>query len=222
MELHANVVTHPLCNALHSLRPSRRGFLAASSGTDSVLEFSLHGDLLWRWTATEHGFDTLPSGGARHIDVSHDYRGLRETSSSHTTHLNCAAELDDDIVLVCLFHQGMIIAVDRATGDWEPVLSGLKHPHGIRVLDPDSFTVADTGNGRALVVERIANGWTARPEQQFATNWLQDAQHAATARVYVDGQHSRIEILDEAGAGRIQLDPEWRPYEVLILAATTP
>jgi hypothetical protein len=99
-----------------------------------------------------HGFEFTPGGSRRKLDKFIDYRSVQFGTLAQTTHINSAAELPGGRVLASLFHQGMVIAIDRESGDWQPVLEGLDHPHSVRILDKSHFTVADTVHGRALLV----------------------------------------------------------------------
>ncbi|QBD81582.1 hypothetical protein EPA93_38680 [Ktedonosporobacter rubrisoli] len=217
-------VSLPAFNMLHSLSRSQRGYLVASTGLDAVLEFTHEGELLWSWWAIEHGFTLTPTGEPRYLDISADHRGVKYGTLAHTTHVNSAAELPDGTVLASLFHQGMVIAIDRESGEWKPVLEGLDHPHSVRVLAEDYITVADTARGRALMV-RIKDGkGSIEAEATADTNWLQDClyDYRNDQWVLVDGKNSRV-ILQSGSTGkkelaRFELNPEWRLYGVLPLA----
>ena len=221
--VYQNVVSSPLFNALHSLSRTRRGYLVASTGIDLLVEFNRDGEILWSWWATDHGFELTPTGQKREIDKAADHRVIQYGTLSQTTHVNSAAELHDGRFLASLFHQGMVIMIDRTTGEWQPVLEGLDHPHSVRVLDEQHFTVADTVHGRALLV-RLDNGKADIVEEVDAgTSWLQDCrfdgQHDCW--ILVDGKKSRV-ILRRGRSGKKTLaqfdfDPEWRLYETHVL-----
>lgn len=218
-----NVVSLPMFNLLHSMSRTRRGYLVASTGVDALIEFTPGGQLLWDWWAMQHGFEFTPTGERRNMDVSADHRGIRYGTLTQTTHVNSAVELSTRTVLASLFHQGAVIAIDRESGNWHEVIDGLDHPHAVRVLDEEHFTVADTGRGQALLI-RIEHGkGKIVKEVQVETNWLQDAQYDARQSCWllVDGKHSRL-ILRGGLAGRepvarYDLDPEWRLYEALLV-----
>ena len=223
--LHANSITSPLFNALHSISRTRRGYLVTSTGLDLVLELSHSGEVLWSWWATEHGFERTPDGELRQLDKERDYRDVKFGTLQQTTHVNAVAELADGRVLATLFHQGMVIAIDRESGNWQPILEGLDHPHAVRVLDEQYFTVADTVNGKALLARLDSSGKRALVEESVdaGTNWLQDASYdgAHDAWVLVDGKHSCIHLrrgrAGKQSIARIDLDPEWRLYEAYAL-----
>lgn len=219
----AETISLPSFNMLHSLSRSRHGYLVASTGLDAILEFSEDGKILWDWWSTDHGFNQSASGEPRLLDKSIDYRGQKFGTLAQTTHVNSAAELPDGTVLATLFHQGMVIAIDRATGAWQPVLEGLDHPHSVRVLNDQYITIADTARGRALLVKLTGYKGTIEHEIAVDTDWLQDCGYDLHNDCWylVDGKKTRI-ILRSGTSGdkelaQINLDPEWRLYEVLPL-----
>jgi hypothetical protein len=223
--LRRDVVSSPLFNALHSISRTERGYLVASTGLDLLLEFNRKGDILWSWWATDHGFEFTPTGSRRELDKSADYRDVQFGTLAQTTHINSAAELPDGRVLASLFHQGMVIAIDRASGDWQPVLEGLDHPHAVRILDKSHFTVADTVHGKALLVRIDEQSGRGIVEQSIdaGTSWLQDCRYDAeyNSWILVDGKNSRL-ILRGSRSGdksiaQIDLDPEWRLYEAHVM-----
>jgi hypothetical protein len=216
-------ISLPVFNMLHSLSRSRHGYLVASTGLDAILEFTSEGDLLWSWWATEHGFVETPTGEERLLDKTIDHRGIKYGTLTQTTHVNSVAELSDGTVLATLFHQGMVIAIDRETGNWQPVLKGLDHPHSVRIINENYITVADTGRGRALLVKLEDKKGRIETEVWTDTNWLQDSfyDYQHDRWLLVDGKNSRVVLrtgtAGEKELGHVNLNPEWRLYEVLPL-----
>ncbi|HEY1352719.1 MAG TPA: hypothetical protein VGF67_24155 [Ktedonobacteraceae bacterium] len=218
-KLRPDVVSSPLFNALHSISRTRRGYLVASTGVDLIVEFNRQAEILWTWWATDHGFERTPTGRRRQIDKGADHRTLRYGTLNQTTHVNSAAELPDGRVLATLFHQGTVIAIDRRNGQWQTVLRGLDHPHAVRVLDEEHFTVADTVGGRALLVKLAGQQGQIVAEVPAGTTWLQDCRYDARTNcwILVDGKNSRV-VLRGGPAGQeplasFDLDPQWRLYE---------
>jgi hypothetical protein len=223
--LRCDVISLPLFNALHSISRSSRGYLVASTGLDLLLEFTAEGALLWEWWATEHGFPLTPTGQPREIDKGRDHRAAKYGTLGQTTHVNSVAEHPAGLILATLFHQGTVIAIDRESGSWRTVLEGLDHPHAVRILDEDTFTVADTVHGLALLVR--FNAAEARGTIEAAidadTDWLQDCSYdrRSDTWILVDGKRSRILLrkgrTGQQEASTLSLDPEWRLYEALAL-----
>ena len=218
-----NIVSSPLFNALHSISRTQRGYLVASTGLDLLLEFNRSGEILWSWWATDHGFELTSDGQPRVLDKLADHRSIQYGTRAQTTHINSAAELPDGRFLASLFHQGMVIAIDRETGEWQPVLEGLDHPHAVRVLDARHFTVADTVRGRALLVTINKLGAQVEADIDTGTNWLQDCRYDSDRNcwILVDGKNSRV-VLRHGRSGNKKLaefnfDPEWRLYETHVL-----
>lgn len=219
-----NVISLPLFNALHSISRTRRGYLVASTGLDLLVEFNRAGDVLWTWWATDHGFTTTPTSRPRKVDKTADHRNVQYGTLSQTTHLNSAAELPDGRFLATLFHQGMVVVIDRESGEWRPVLGDLDHPHSVRVLDEEHFTVADTVRGRALLARLTKkNEGEIESEVDADTNWLQDCRYDGNYNcwILVDGKNSRVNLRrGRAGSKTIaqfDFDPEWRLYESHVL-----
>ncbi len=221
--VHLDTVSLPAFNMLHSLSRTRRGYLVASTGLDAILEFSPQGQLLWSWWATDHGFEQTPTGEARVVDKAVDHRGIKYGTLAQTTHVNSAAELPDGTVLATLFHQGLLIAINRADGSWQPVLGDLDHPHSVRILNDQYITVADTGRGRALLVNIKDLQGKIAATVSAQTNWLQDCFYDQRSDNWflVDGKNTRILLRTgtsgEKALAQIELNPEWRLYEVLPL-----
>lgn len=221
--VYQNVVSLPLFNALHSISRTQRGYLVASTGLDLLLEFNRAGEILWTWWATDHGFNTTPSGRLRVLDKSLDHRTVQYGTLSQTTHINSAAEMHDGRFLASLFHQGMVIAIDRETGEWQPVLEGLDHPHSVRILDEEHFTVADTVHGKALLVRIKQSTGHVKEEIDAGTTWLQDCRYDGNHHcwILVDGKNSRITLRrglsGDKTLAQFDFDPEWRLYETHVL-----
>lgn len=221
--IHRDAVSSPLFNALHSLSRTQNGYLVASTGLDLLVEFNREGDILWQWWATDHGFEHTPVGQLREIDKAADHRTIKYGTLSQTTHVNSATELPDGRILASLFHQGTVIVIERKTGRWQTVLEGLDHPHAVRVLDAEHFTVADTVHGRAFLVQLHGSIGHVEEEIRAETSWLQDCQYSVKhdCWVLVDGKNSRILLYSGRSGAKsftqIDLDQEWRLYEALVL-----
>lgn len=219
-----DIVSLPLFNALHSISRSRQGYLVASTGVDLLVEFNRQGEVLWTWWATDHGFDLTPTGQRRELDKMADQRVQKYGTLKQTTHVNSVAELPDGRVLATLFHQGTVIAIDRESGKWQTLLEGSDHPHAVRVLDEQHFTIADTVHGKALLVNLKGQKASIETEVDAGTDWLQDCRYDARHNcwVLVDGKNSRIELREGLSGARtlaqFDLDPEWRLYEAHVLA----
>jgi hypothetical protein len=206
-------------NSLHSIKHTCSGFLVASTGLDMLLEFDCDGKILWSWWAIDHGLDSTPMRQQRYINKSADLRGSFFGTAKHTTHINSAVELGNGDILASLFHQGMVIYIERPSGQWRILLDGLDHPHSIRLHNEESFTVADTGHGRALLVKMTSNK-TISIEKAIAidTSWLADCFYNKEYNDWwlLDATNARIAIFNEETKKifYLHLNPDWRLYSI--------
>jgi hypothetical protein len=95
----------------------------------------------------------------------------------------------------------------------------------VRIINEDYITIADTGRGRALLIKLKGNKGTIETEVQADTSWLQDSfyDYQNDLWLLVDGKNSRIVLrggpTGEQEVGHVNMNPEWRLYEVLPLSA---
>lgn len=134
-------ISHPYFNDLHSLERTKRGLLAASCGTDLVVEVDLQGNVIWEWWAAEHGYDVTPSGDTRPSGRGGEHRNLYYHTRYQSTHVNCAVVRDPEderFILALLFHQGVLIQIDRSLPPeqqkGEVILEGLARPHSLEKI----------------------------------------------------------------------------------------
>lgn len=209
----------PLFNSLHTITRTQSGFLVTCTGLDLLLEFDQTGKILWRWWALDHGLCTTPLGRQRYIKRSADHRGTFYSTVKHTTHINSATELPNGDILASLFHQGMVIYIQRSSGKWKPILENLDHPHFVRLLDADTFTVADTGHGRAILARMSSNQEACiKKEVKIDTPWLQDYSYDRERGIWlsVDAHSSRVVMFNEKSSkySYLGFDPEWRLFSI--------
>ncbi len=219
--IETNVLTSPLFNALHTIRASQRGYLVTSTGLDLILEIAPDGHILWQWWAVDHGLNTTPFGHCRTIDRTLDHRGREYGTLMQTTHVNSAVELPTGQIVATLFHQGAVILIEREDGRWRPLIEELPCVHGVRRVDDQHITVADTQRGRGLLL-RVGQGQAKVVDVvRIQTDWLQDCVYIPEQDLWilVDGSHSKVLQIDRRNSRGepqvIPLDPEWRLYEVL-------
>jgi hypothetical protein len=211
----------PSFNDLHSMRQSEAGtLLVAATGTDSVLELSPGGELVWNWWAADHGFDHDSFGVRRALDKHADHRQLIYDTWTHSTHLNSAVPWKADQILVSLFHQGAIVRVDKASGRADPVVSQLRRPHALRTAGR-AVTFAESPVGRAVVGQVTADRFRRDRDVCVATGWLQDARLAGAIWIMVDGENSRV-IFQRAEGTVVAIDSfdeDWLLYETEVVPA---
>jgi len=133
-------ISHPYFNDLHSLERTKRGLMAACSGTDLIVEVDLQGNILWEWWAAEYGYTETPSGESRTSGRGGEHRNRYYHTRYQATHLNCAVMRDpgERFVLCLLFHQGQLLQIDRSQPVHqqkpELILDGLARPHSLEKI----------------------------------------------------------------------------------------
>lgn len=207
-----------LMNDLHSITRSADGFLITCSGTDAVLEVTPDGEPLWTWLACEHGFEQTPLGQCMRIDRQHDYRSTMIDTRAQSTHCNSAlaARHDDrDAVLVTLFHQGQLIAIDKLTGKHSALVHGMRNPHNIR-RRAGGWVISEARPGAVILLDE--DFWiTEVIEKDF--NWLQDTLplDQEGQLLIADANNNRF-VLWDIGESRpvreIGYSPDWDVYQV--------
>ncbi len=144
--------SHPQLANPHTIQAiGRDRFLVTSSATDTLFEFDAAGRVCWRWSAYEHGFQTLTSGAAYHFDHQRDHRRYVSVAADHPVHINAALDLQDGTILATFFHHGSLVRIDRRDGRCTVVCDGLRHPHAIRRRD-GGFVLSDSQASRALLL----------------------------------------------------------------------
>lgn len=217
-------LSEPWCNDLHSLRPSPHGFIAAAAGVDAAFEISPGGAVTWSWWAADHGFTTDSEGRPWSLRKDDDHRPFSYPVEKQLTHLNAVAALNEQTFLATVFQVGALGAVDRRTGDFTPLLTGLGRPHAVRVRDDGLITFANTTAGQVVtarmgpeeVVAGAGAGFQVEQRIDTGTNWLHDAYLHDEGWMLVDGAHSRVIHIDAEG-DVVRMDafnPEWCLYEV--------
>lgn len=207
-----------LMNDLHSITPSPDGFLLTSCGTDSVLEVTPDGEPLWTWLACEHGFLETPRGQSMRIDRQCDYRSTLIDTRDQSTHCNSAlATRQDgrDVVLVTLFHQGQLIAIDKQTGKHSALVHGIRNPHNIR-RRADGWVLSEARPGAVVLLDD--DFWIADViEDDF--NWVQDTLplDEEGQLVIADANNNRFVVWDVSqgkSARELSYSRDWDVYQV--------
>lgn len=184
---------HPLFNDLHTVRPTPDGVIVTTSGTDAIVELSPEGHLVWSWFATEHGFDRTPAGKRHVVDRRFDYSVLSQETNMQTTHVN-SAERQGNEVRATLFAQGLLISIDRRTGSWELLTSGLDRPHSIRPAGSGQWTCCDS---RANAVVLVNESGTIQQVIEHDFDWVQDAVRIGQSVYVLDANNMRVVQCDQ-------------------------
>jgi len=208
-------ITNSLFSDIHSLHLTRRGILVASTGLDLVLEVDFNGHTLWMWWATDHGYDKDQLGNRRSIDKGRDHKKMDYPTLLQTTHLNSALYTDatETSLFVSMFHQGMIIEIDKQKLVHRIILDHLRNPHSVYRLGGDSYLASDTNNGRILVFNR--QGIIRQTTGDF--NWIQDTIRTSRGTYIVaDANNHRILEINENGVviDHFEYSPELKIYQI--------
>lgn len=213
------VLSHPLFNHLHSIDYYGGILAVACSGTDTVLVFDLEARReVYRWTATEHGYDKCPDGSVRKLDVGADHRFRLYPTLRQATHVNSAvlSRAEPEIVYASLFHQGCIVRLDMEKGSTEVALAGQDHPHGLKTDHNGGYVLTLASSGRVQLLDsefRCTNSYF-----DSSVEWLQDACAVSKDRyLYTDVRNARLKMVD-VGRKRIEgqysFEREWKVYQV--------
>ena len=213
------VITHPWFNDVHSFRLGGSNLLLASTGVDAILEVSPQtAEIEWSWFATENGFTENSYGDNIHTDKEADHRQKIYDTHHNTTHLNSALQIEPSVVIATLFHQGEMIRIDKDSGTFDTLLTGLSEPHGLRSTEDGSISLANTVDGEVL--RGNISGKEFNPIMSFKvpTDRLQDCLETEYGWMLVDRQYSRILHTDSNGniLATDQFDTESLLYEVAI------
>ena len=200
-------VTNRWFNYIHSVEltaPQRA--LVACAGSDLIAEIAFDGEVVWDWFGPEHGYDTRTDGTPAFFDRHADYRAIRVGTADQAMHVTSALTMPDGTILATLFHQGVLIAIERNSGSARVVLDGLSKPHGVHTRD-GGFLLSDTLGHRIVLLDdrlRVCS------EISVGSQWLQDSlvtsagTYLTLENVHIDqgpqGELcNRITEIDEAG-----------------------
>lgn len=208
-------ISHPSFNDLHTIVPTRRGFLLTSTGIDSILEIDHAGELLYEWSALEHGYHLLDAHQPRTLDRSLDQRYMLYLTSSHTTHVNSArfADVEEEVMLATFFVQGTIVAIHRPSGQADIVVRGLSRPHDLRPSLGGSWVVSDTANNQTLILDK---DWRLVRRIALDFDWVQSSAPLPDGSIVIaDANHHRLVRAYPHGEYEIRaFPPDWRVYLV--------
>lgn len=215
-------ISHPWFNHLHTIElTSGNNLLIPSAGSDLLLEISSAGKVLFKWFGPEHGYNAPGSNIQLHFDEGADYRAMRRSTEQRAMHMTCALPVGEDRILATLFHQGELIAIERATGKSCVILKGLTRPHGIH-RRPGGFLVSDTLGHRIVLLDDDLKLYAEMP---FGSQWLQDTictsagTYLALENVHIDqlpefGLTNRIVEIDSIGRllRQLTMPPDYRLF----------
>ncbi|OAI49743.1 hypothetical protein AYO43_02855 [Nitrospira sp. SCGC AG-212-E16] len=225
--------THKYFAFLHSVLFDRAAgcFLVVSSGYDGLIEMDLQGKVRWEWFTWEHGFNPTLDGAylCRRDDTFRQWQtegknavlidpgklgALGMMTSQRSNHPNSACYYpgDENRVLATLGHSGEVIEIDKLSGKWRTVISGLESmPHAILPY-AGGWMVTNTLRGEFWLLNRDFEilskvnicGLPGKPPEMAEHEWLQ--------AVYPLGHDCFIGL--DANRGLISIDLKSRRYRV--------
>ncbi len=214
-------ISHPYLNDVHSLERTKRGLMVTNSGNDTILELDLDGNLLWEWWASEHGYDTSPSGNKRTPGRGLEHRDQYYHTRYQATHINVAVMQDESerYVLAFLFHQGQMVRIDRslpeAEQNAEVLLEGLARPHGLEKF-PGGWTFCNSLAKEMVVLDDDLKITGTIP---YDGGWIQDSTRLSNGNILLNDVDKSV-LVEFAGTpyrpiGTTSYDPNWRMAELV-------
>mgnify|MGYP001116399453 FL=1 len=209
-------------NDLHSLhRTENNSFLVTSTGIDAILHLNSQNKIIEDWYATEHGYSTTPKGQLRFVQRDFDHHLYNYPTLHQTTHVNSAIIFDSEYYLATLFHQGLLVKINRSTGETIVLLSHLKCPHAIQRFQSNQqteieFMLCNTKQSQILLLNQhfqIVKTITLED-----ISWLQDATQIQNQNILLtDANHSTIIEIDSQSnsiVSEFSYSNNWRIYQI--------
>lgn len=213
-----HTLTHPILNDIHSIYVTRDDtLLVASTGVDAIIEFNKAGDVLWKWFAFQNAFNIDQFGRKRSIQIDGvDHRKNDYPTLYQTTHLNSVIQhpQKSDIVIATLFHQGLVVSIDKKTGDTVILFEGLLNPHSIRKIN-NGYIVSDTKRGEVVFMDE---SFREIKRQNTGSVWLQDSKISSWGTLLVarGDKGDIVEISLETGEtlNTFTYNKNWKIYQI--------
>ncbi len=219
-------ISHPYFNDLHSLERTKRGLLAASCGTDLVVEVDLQGNVIWEWWAAEHGYDVTPSGETRPSGRGGEHRNLYYHTRYQSTHVNCAVVRDPEqerFILALLFHQGVLIQIDRSLlpeqQKGEVILEGLARPHSLEKI-PGGWIFCNSLSKELVLLD---DDLKVTGNIFYDGGWIQDCTRLPNGNIVLNDVDNSVLVEFAAPdwkiVSRTDYPQSWRMGELVVVPA---
>ena len=213
---------NPAFNCLHSLhRTENETLLVTSTGIDAILEINFNGEIINDWYATEHEYITTPKGETRIVEKNFDHHLYNYPTLHQTTHINSAISFNENYYLATLFHQGLLVQINRSDGKSKTLLSGLKCPHSIQRYKSSQtseiiWMLCNTKQNELLFLNdqfRIMQKMILED-----VDWLQDAAQLQNKNIIIaDANNSKIIEIDpiqNTVISEFEYSNGWRIYQI--------
>jgi hypothetical protein len=216
-------ISHPYFNDLHSLERTKRGLMAACSGTDLIAEVDLRGNILWEWWAAEYGYTETPCGEPRPSGRGGEHRNRYYHTRYQATHLNCATMRDpgERYVLCLLFHQGQLLQIDRSLPPHhqkgELILDGLARPHSLEKI-PGGWIFCNSLAKELLLLD---DHLKINGRIPYDGGWIQDCTRLPNGNVVLNDVDNTVLVEFAAPNWEIvsttPYPPAWRMGELVVV-----
>lgn len=225
---HSDYFSNPHFGNLHTIHPSSGGILVTSSATDTIFELNDKKEIIWSWSGFTHGLTALKNGSTYRFDSQRDNRNYVSIAADHPAHINAALEISDGSILATCFHQGTLIQIDKATGNWKVLLEGLRYPHAIQKRQ-NGFLLSDSLSSRILLLD---DSFQLVKTLTKDIQWVQEAKEIANQKIIAlsnrniaspnPNDSNQILIFDSSGDinDRWKWDPNEHLFDILPLTST--
>ncbi len=212
-------IVNPWFSYIHTVDfdPSGERLLVSSSGLDCIFEYDVNSlQMEYEWFAWEHGFamgvdpesgeevrlSRYPIDGERVLVIEDPETQVLPTAMRAAFINSVEYDRDDpSFMLATFFHEGRVYRIDKASGASEPVISGMKNPHGGGRLET-SFYATSTGQGKVIIVDEDNetvydfSNLPGKPSELGEMEWLQNSKFAGDIIITIDSNRTSFVIID--------------------------
>ncbi|MEO9885908.1 MAG: hypothetical protein ABJR05_13965 [Balneola sp.] len=205
--------------------------LVSSSGFDLILEYDHTTNIkTFEWLAWENGFNKSidpKTGETVYLTRSkkeYEQYLLKNQSSILITEpsnqdlptakraafINSVTYDSNKKLLATFFHEGKVYKIDRFTGVSEPIISGLKNPHGGHSIE-NKIVATSTASGELIIQDesqkRIINfsALDGKPQELSGLEWVQNTVTYKNLFISIDSNRTNFVIID----------PDNRKYDII-------
>ncbi len=241
------VISDPWFSYIHTLdiNDSESELMLSSSGFDCVFRLSLpNGNKDWEWYAWENGFPTSQTRGENGEEIlitrSEQQRSIWESdgkevifirdpnrdhlpTAKRTAFINSAHYANSGQILLTFFHLGQVMSLDPETGKTEPMIQGLKNPHGGRAYN-SGVMATSTADGRVIIKAgetvsqyRFSN-LPGKPDSLGGMEWVQNSVPCGGLVISIDSNRNCFVIFDPEKKllDMVPYDPNWALQDMII------
>lgn len=235
---------HTVC--FHPTDPQR--ILITSSGLDALFEYNYRqGSCTWRWHAWDHGLNEArdPESGAplfltrhaeeaqRWTEAAYPHRFIADPQKDHlptalrAAFINTARYVEEDRMIITLFHEGTARLLHRESGKSEVQLEGMRSPHGGQMLPGARLLCTNTGGGMVYVQEKQTlrqfdfSALSGKAPEMTGVEWLQNTLPFEHGFITIDSNRNALVIFDPVRKlyDQIPFSADWAVQDLAQLPA---